>query len=115
MINSGENNKHCDLYPHGSIHQVRKCQKGHLWFTDKIDSIPDYFSKIKLEKMPEYTLLCPGCNNLFPANWVFIHNQHFNVPSCIRCFEKYNLYFSDRDKYREAVRAEILLELQNKK
>jgi hypothetical protein len=114
MLDSGENNKHCDLYPHGSIHKVVRCQKGHLWLTTKIDSISDRFSKLELISKPE-TKTCPECKNEFPDNWIFIFNKHCQSPSCIRCFERYNnLHYSDRDNYREAIRAELMTELNAK-
>lgn len=110
MLTSGEDKKHCDLYPHGSIHEVKKCKDGHLWLTDRVDSLTDGFSTMILEKMPEVKT-CPCCKNEFPVNWVFILDQENKVECCIRCFERGKMHFSDRDAYRQAIRDELKMEL----
>lgn len=105
---SGEPNEHCDLFPYRSLHDVQKCDEGHLWkMGARSYSIPDHFKTIEvpLRSFKQLPLKqCVECNNLFPAKWVFATENQ-----CIRCFERLNVSIKGmtRDEYRELLRKEL--------
>lgn len=112
QMTSGDNNKHCDVLPHGSIHEVKKCEEGHLWLTNKVaDTVPPRFAYETISEKPEVKN-CPHCKNEFPKDWKFIMNYKAGeVETCIRCFEKH--YIVCREEYREALRDELKLEMKS--
>lgn len=105
---SGENNEHCDLFPHGSFHDVRKCEEGYLWKVGtRPYSIPDRFKTAVIPILTKEMLPlkeCQTCNNLFKRDWPFS-----KTGDCIRCFERMYVKISggDRDEYRELLRKEL--------
>ena len=109
-MTSGEHNKHCDIYNHGSYHTVRECAEGYKWVDGRVDVIPSGYNFKVVNEKPE-TKICPNCENEFDIEWPFINYDDKEI--CIRCYERYN--FVHRDSYREALRKELLLEmLENK-
>lgn len=112
QMTCGDYFKHCDVLPHGSFHRVQKDEQGILWLSDRnVDSVPSEFSVKIVDELPEIKL-CPCCKNKFPKNWKFIMNHKSECgETCVRCFEKYNIV--NREEYREALREELKLEIQN--
>lgn len=116
---SGEKNKHCDKFPHGSLHMVqrrlRDDQLRRVILGEKTiahaDIIPAKFGVSILTEKPVDVKLCTTCPNVFPHNWPFAGDQ------CIRCFERENIGNRNgfmRDDYRELIRKEVLEELKMK-
>lgn len=92
QMSSGEHNLHCDKFPHGSIHEVKKClEEDNLWVTkSKLDFIPKNFKTIVVENKPE-TKICEGCKNEFSKDWIFVKYktpESENKEMCVRCYEK---------------------------
>lgn len=107
QMNSGVYMEHCDVYPHGSIHQVKKDQNGVLWSTNRLyHSLSDSFKYNVLETKPD-TKQCLLCNNYYPIDWVFVVDAAGNEKCCIRCQER---NYTDREQYREAIRRELAIE-----
>ena len=114
QMSSGEHNLHCDKFPHGSIHEVKKClEEDNLWVTkSKLDFIPKNFKTIVVENKPE-TKICEGCKNEFSKDWIFVKYktpESENKEMCVRCYER--IYISHtlgagKDNYRDALREEI--------
>lgn len=107
QITSGSEGKHCDLYPHGSIHKVKRGEDGFLWVDGRIDIIRPEFESKEIDEMLE-TKECPSCINQFQKDWPFIFDKNTQETLCIRCYERRNIF--DREIYREAVRQELLME-----
>lgn len=106
QMTSSEQNKNCDLYNHGSIHTVRKCNEGHMWVDGRVSTISNKFSFEVISEKPEIKM-CPACKNEFPEDWPFIYNRR--ELTCIRCYERYNLT-GDRDAYHDVLRKQFMIE-----
>lgn len=105
---SGNYFEHCDVYPFGSIHEVRKCNEGFLWSTNRVHhAINTEFKTSVLQFKPE-TKTCGNCRNDFPNGWAFIRDGELNSEVCVRCYEKRN--HVNREEYREVIRQEIKLQ-----
>lgn len=100
-MSSGEANRQCDLYPHGSYHIARKDSNGTLW-TGSCNAIPVEYPFQLIEAKPDSLIRCGNCKNEFDDTHPFIGGI------CIRCYERFN--FVNREEYRAAIRREILLE-----
>lgn len=108
QMTSGDFFEHCDVYPHGSIHEVRTCENGKVWNTKRLfHSINSEFKFVVLDAKPE-TKQCPRCNNEYPENWVFITDRDTKETTCVRCYERVS--YVDQENYRNALRAEIKME-----
>lgn len=105
-MTSGENNKHCDLYNHGSFHVVRTCADGYKWVDGRVDTIPNDYSFEIVKEKPEIKV-CSDCENEFELNFPFIKSGEANL--CVRCFERRNIV--NREEYRKILREELKYEL----
>lgn len=115
QMTCGDFNQQCDVFPHGSFHEVKKCQEGGIWLTKGVQSMPaDYPYQIVSEK-PEIKE-CECCHREYPKDWPFIKKNAYKPKgstepdeTCVRCFEKKNII--NREEYRMAVRAELKREM----
>ena len=104
LLTSGDNNKHCDFYPVGSYHKIQFDKDGNRWKTDAVHGITVDYPILIVDNFDEIeTKECPSCKNIFKNDWPFYKE------TCIRCYEK--KYLFDRELYREALRQELLKEL----
>ncbi len=119
QIATGEKGKHCDKFPHGSLHlcqrrlkddQIRKIIPGEKTI-EAADIIPAAFvyKPLLCEFTQSKTKKCQSCPNIFPVMWPFAGDI------CIRCFERENIGHAtgfSRDDYRELIRKELLQEMK---
>ncbi len=103
-MTSGKVNQHCDLYPNGSFQKVQEDTEGNLWVCGRVDRIPEKFPNKVVDGLPE-TKECVTCENKFDVEHPFIESH------CIRCAERTSVRI-DRDEYREKLRAELIIELE---
>ncbi len=119
QMTSGQSGQHCDKFPHGSLHWACHREKDDQWRRvkqngaglEREDIIPTKFSfHTMLQDNVGEVKLCPDCANTFKENWPFLGG------TCIRCYERKNipnLNGITRDDYREALREELLIEINN--
>ena len=116
QIISSEKGKQCDMFPCGSIHEGEYDNKG-FKIADKSNWIDiDNFVLRELEVLPPIneTKLCPNCNLLFSVDAPFVKaTQISDKDMCMRCYER--KYIVGIDEYKEALRIEIINELNLKK
>lgn len=99
QITSTDPAKHCDFFPAHSIHPDKS----------KIHNFCDF------KEVPVDTPVkrCSYCGIAYPADYTFVKSDQKDIAdSCIKCWGKNHIV--NRSNYYEAVRAEILMELNNK-
>lgn len=89
QMSSGKPGEHCDIYPEKSIHEVKRCNQGHLWNARGVDAIPGKFKFIVLDEKP-LTKICPTCEREYPADLEFKALQEKEV--CNRCVERHTKF-----------------------
>lgn len=96
-IVSSEKGKQCDQLPCGSVHKDASKIPSNFEFTD-------YDGPTKP---------CHECNLRFSGDTPFVKSTQIgDQDMCIRCYEK--KYVVGREEYKEAVRIELLQELEYK-
>lgn len=101
QITSSAPRKQCDFFANGSLHPERNKIPSFCEVTEVISNIE--------------TKECSGfCGLTFPKDWPFVKaSQIGDEEMCIRCYGK--KYVAGRKNYYEAIRAELLLELNHSK
>lgn len=86
QMSSNDSKEQCDIYPCGSIHEVKRCNEGYLWNTKGTDSIPSHFKTIELFRKPDCKE-CPTCMRKYPKRFGFTKYEDLEI--CPRCYERY--------------------------